>query len=117
MTLAAIYARHTHLLLVEPVVRQALLDRHKWVFHETSYERMHKIRVTELRVGDPGVIDTELLDLIDQTLGREARCMVFLKPATSPVRGSSFGTQVRFALCRKDVPARIGVDWSTTRQP
>ena len=73
---------------------------------------MQNVRITELEVRDPGVIDPQLLHLIDQTLGRQARRMVCMKPATSPVGGSSFGTQVRFALCRKDVPARIGMDWS-----
>lgn len=109
---AAIYARHKHLLLVEPAVGQALLDRHKWVFHDTSYDAMQNIQITELDVRDPGVIDPQLLDLIDQTLGRQARQMVCLKPAISRVAGSSFGLQVRFALCRDDLPVRIGVDWS-----
>ena len=110
---APIYARQTHLLLIEPAFRQALLDRHKWVFHETSYGAVQSIRNTELRVCDPGVIDGQLLELIDRTLGREARLMVFLKTVASHVEGSSLGRQVKFALCRKDVPARIGVDWSS----
>ena len=112
MMSAAIYSRYKHLLLVDPPVRQALLDRHKWVFHDTSYEAMLNIRMTELEVRDPGVIDPQLLDFIDKTLGLQARRMVCLKPAISPVAGSSFGPQVRFALCRTDIPLRLGVDWS-----
>jgi hypothetical protein len=38
--------------------------------------------------------------------------MVCLKPSSSPLTGSSFGPRVRFALSGKDVPGRLGVDWS-----
>jgi hypothetical protein len=110
---ATTFERCTHLMLVKPDVRQALLDRHKWVFHETSYERMWKIKITQLQVSDPGMVDTDMLSLIDQTLGRDARCVVFLKPTGSPVTGSSPGDQVRLAICRDDVPNRVGVDWSS----
>jgi hypothetical protein len=112
MMSAAIYACYKTLLLVQPAIRQALCDRHKWIFHDTSYEAMQNIRITELEVRDPGVIDPQLLNLIDQTLGQQARRIVCLKPVSSPVAGSNCGPQVRLSLCRKDVPVRIGVDWS-----
>jgi hypothetical protein len=73
---------------------------------------VQNIRKTELRASDPGDSNVELLELIDRTLGREARRIVCLKPSTSSVKGSSFDQQVRLALCGKDVPGRIGVDWS-----
>jgi hypothetical protein len=85
MMSAAIYARYKNLMLVEPPVRKALFGRHEWMFHDTPYEAMQKIRFTELEVRDPGVIDRQLLDLIDQTLGRGARSILCLKPASSPV--------------------------------
>src|ERR1700751_1903148 len=91
-------------LLVKPAVRQALLDRHKWVFHETSYGAVQNIRMTELRAAAPGDSNVELLELIDRTLGREARRSVCLKPATSSVKGSSFDQQVWLALYGQEMP-------------